>query len=307
MKTIESTRYPTRAALGLTLALAACGGGGGGGGGGGSTFSVSGTVATGAAVAGANVGIVCARGSGTATSGADGRFSVTLTDAARPCALRTTAGSDVVHSLVGPGEAASITANLTPLTELLVARVAGGDADALFSSFDATAQAKVTQAALDAARAAVASALQPVADLSGLDAIAGDASVGSTLDQRLDALEAALATKALTLQDLITALASGSTDAAKRLLEPVATTCDGLRSGPFRLAVPSDSKLYGVIQFDATTLVVTLPDGTTAQLVDNGTCSFSTADGNTLLFSKSGFAALVLASKTPSLILGVPE
>jgi hypothetical protein len=146
-----------------------------------------------------------------------------------------------------------------------------------------------------------------VVDLSALDAIAGDASVGGPLDQKLDAFTAALAAKSLTLQDVVIALASGSTDAAQRLLEPAATGCDGLRSGAFRLVVPTDSRLYGVTQFDAATLGYTLPDGTSDHLIDTGTCSYSTPNGDTLLFAKSGFLALVVAGKAPALVIGIPE
>jgi hypothetical protein len=65
-----------------------------------------------------------------------------------------------------------------------------------------------------------------------------------------------------------------------------------------------------VTQFDATTLQYTVPDGSTGTLTDNGGCSFATADGSTVLWSKSGFAAIVAARSNgnpPALVFGMPE
>ena len=123
--------------MSLVLALAACGGGTDS-----STptptqpaaLSLSGTAATGAAIAGGAVEAKCATGTGTATTQANGGYSMSITGGALPCVLRVTAGSVVLHS-VATGSGSSAQANLTPVTELVVARLAGSAASAYFSSF----------------------------------------------------------------------------------------------------------------------------------------------------------------------------
>src|SRR5262249_50698766 len=113
------------------------------------------------------------------------------------------------------------------------------------------------------------------------------------------------------LADMTATIASGSTDAATRLLAPAASTCDGLRSGNFRLVDVAGGRLDGVTRFDASTLGYGLPDGTTGALVDEGSCRCTTPSGDaTLLFSaRSGFGALVsVPDNRPSFVLlGIPD
>ncbi len=291
------------------LALAGCGGGGGGDNASSppAALSITGTAATGAAIAGATVNASCAAGSGSATTAANGSFEVRIAGGAGPCVLRVRSGSNALHSVAAAGGNA-VTANLTALAELVVARVIGSDPDALFANFDATAQAKLTPAALATAQSAVIAALRSAVDLTGLNPLAGDASVGGTLDRKLDAFVALMASRGVTLGDLTGAIASGSTDAATRLLQPVAPGCAGLRSGGIRL-MESDS-LLGVTQFDATTLGYVLPDGTSGTLTDNGGCSFTAADGTVVLFARSGLIAVVTPAangKPSAAFLGIPD
>ena len=78
------------AALGAAL-LTACGGGGGDDnsnpGPAPVTTSISGVAATGAAIAGATVEAKCAVGSGTTTTGSDGKFTLNIQNATLPCIL----------------------------------------------------------------------------------------------------------------------------------------------------------------------------------------------------------------------------
>ena len=310
----RTMQSPRRAVAPLALAslLAACGGGGGGGegGGGGASLSINGTAATGPAIAGATVAAKCAAGSGSATTSSSGSFDMKIAGGASPCVLRVSSGGGALHSLV-PAGSSGATANLTPLSELIVARVNGGDPDALFTTFDAAGQARLTQDAAGGAQAAVIAALRSAVDLTGLNPIAGDASIGGTLDQKLDAFVALLAARGVTLGNLTAAIETGSTDAATRLLQPAAASCDGLRSGGVRLVAPAGARTQGVTQFDATTLSYVLPDGTTGTLTDNGGCSFTTADGTAVLIStRSGFTAAVAPPRNgnpPFLFFGIPE
>ncbi|MPS27974.1 MAG: hypothetical protein E2576_21985 [Alcaligenaceae bacterium] len=140
------------AAACLALALGACGGDGGGTSSGGTTppapktDTLSGTAATGAAVANATVTVVNAAGaSATGKSGGDGRYSITI-ESAPPYLLKVSTGSGtVLYSFA----AAAGTANITPLTTLAL-HDAGGKKPlaALFEGW------KTTRLAGDAVTAA---------------------------------------------------------------------------------------------------------------------------------------------------------
>lgn len=79
---------------------------------------MNGTAATGAPLAGA-VSATCKTGTGTATSNADGSFTVVVNDGVGPCLLSITAGGVTMHSITS-GSGATQTANITPMTNLLV-------------------------------------------------------------------------------------------------------------------------------------------------------------------------------------------
>jgi len=81
--------------LALTLStafLAACGGGGGGTAGtnGVTTITLTGTAATGKAIAGATVTAKCQTGTGVATTIADGSYSLLISGGKLPCLLQIT-------------------------------------------------------------------------------------------------------------------------------------------------------------------------------------------------------------------------
>lgn len=96
-------------------ALVACGGGGGS-----PKGTISGTAATGAALAGASIQISCKNGSASPTADSSGHYSETFSFDA-PCLLTATSGSTTIHSFAS----ASGTYNITPLTELLLTYIAG--------------------------------------------------------------------------------------------------------------------------------------------------------------------------------------
>ena len=108
-------------------ALVACGGtvcvsSDGGGCGGGNeppNVTVSGTAATGKALASASVNFSCVQGSGGALSDGGGRYSATF-NAALPCIITVTSGSTTLHSVAFAGG----TFNTTPETELMLVYLA---------------------------------------------------------------------------------------------------------------------------------------------------------------------------------------
>ncbi|MEO6319084.1 MAG: hypothetical protein ABIR56_00350 [Polaromonas sp.] len=109
--------------LGGSVLLAACGGGSGGGSvfGGDPALTLKGTAATGAAINGGAVTATCKTGTGTATSNSEGSFTVTITNGVGPCLLAITpVGSTTPIYSITSGSGATQTANITPMTNMLV-------------------------------------------------------------------------------------------------------------------------------------------------------------------------------------------
>ncbi|MBS0343596.1 MAG: hypothetical protein JSS56_24085 [Proteobacteria bacterium] len=176
------------AACAVALVIAGCGGGGGSNSGGpvaattppattadDPSLQLSGTAATGAALVDASVAVKCASGEGTATTDANGTYSLKLTGGALPCVIKVTGtqgGVEVtLHSLTEAGTAGadgvtSAAANVTPLTELVVAQLTAGLPADFFTEFNATSGAQVSTEKLVAATQAVLTALK---DATGID------------------------------------------------------------------------------------------------------------------------------------------
>jgi hypothetical protein len=283
-------------------ALAACGGGGDSATNPSpstsSSTTISGTAATGASIPDATVDVKCATGGGSTTTGADGRFSITLQDATRPCVLSVGApDGTTLHSIVESGSGTEAVANITPLTELLAASIAGGSTTNFFANFDAAAQAKLTPETLTEARQSVTLALSGIVDLSGVDPLtdtlvaATGSTAGNELDQKLDALGLALKAAQLTVAELSSAVASntGTVAPVQTILQPAAASCAGLRSGTYR-GIDLVGNRTELVQIDAVGLKVTYPsDGAAEALTDERDCRFSTAGSpQTLFVSKSG-------------------
>ena len=128
------------ALVALATGLAACGSGGDDAGTDAApaptaTLTLTGRAATGAPIAGGPVDVRCASGSGSAVTGADGSYTVTIPAGALPCVARVTpATGPALHSLAR-GSAASATAQITPATQLVVAQLAAADPATWFKIF----------------------------------------------------------------------------------------------------------------------------------------------------------------------------
>lgn len=261
-----------------------------------SSITLSGTAAKGAALAGAAVSVKCAAGTGATTTGADGKYSVTLSNASLPCALKVvgTEGS-TFHSIVaGGGNSGSFTANLSPLTEMVVAQVAGASPAAYFGSFGSGSA--VSAAKASAAVAYVQAALASAASLGGINPLTDPLVVGNALDQKIDAVMAALGASGLTLEQVTNAIAANpqAPDVVAPAVAPRATACSWLKSGKYRIvnAYEGDPTLnFPVVQIDAVALTASL-NGEVAALADKGGCQYSITepDGfvNTLMVASSG-------------------
>ncbi|RZL86124.1 MAG: hypothetical protein EOP82_31055 [Variovorax sp.] len=264
-------------AAALVLSLAACGGGGDGSGlaltGSNNpapaadtpkaepSVQLSGTAATGAALASATVAVKCATGSGSATTDASGAYALKLEGGALPCMIKVTGtqgGVEVtLHSLAEAGttDAASATtsaaANATPLTEMIVAQLSAGLPADLFTSFGTASGAQVTTDKLVAATNAVLTALKEATgiDLGAIDpfktqlvaATTSAPDAGNAYDKLLDALGDKVALESL--PQVVNQIASGATSGNSGSLGEVMTSvdqgylpgCPVMVSGKYRL------------------------------------------------------------------------
>ena len=300
----------------VTLALVACGGGSGSDSGTPvvTALTLSGTAATGAAIANAPVNAKCGTGTGTATTAANGSFTIAITGGALPCVIevRPTAGG-ALRSVADGSGGGSVSINITPLTELVAAKMAGGSPADLFTTFDAAAQAKVTPAAVSAAIAAIISALQGVVDLTGVHPMRDALVIGNPLDQKLDALQAALVAAQTSLAEVVTAVGSSgsSTAPVATILHPAAASCAGFRSGKYRVINPHEvghdaAYISHLITVDAAAMKISDDlDATHRQIaispVTGSACKFTVPGDfgtSTVLVSRSGIAVVLSTLST---------
>ena len=304
----------------MTAVLVACGGGGGDSNGASSagtnstptqtqtpaaSLKISGTAATGLALANATVEAKCASGTASATTAADGTFTLTLPQgAAAPCVLRVALpDASTLHSMLPAGAEGAAVANITPLTQLLLATLANADPAEVFSGFGAAAQASLNTPAIGDALKKLAASLSGVVDLSGVDPLAGKlvaattgGAAGNAQDQLLDQLKAQLAQLNVQLAQLSTALASSpGTDApVKTLLQPAATNCASLRSGTYNVMAGGET-----LTVDASALTVTAAGSAPVTLLPGAQrCSFAFGGDvpGSVVVSNSG---VILARSAP--------
>jgi hypothetical protein len=104
---------------GCVALFAGCGGGGNGNASNASMISISGTAATGKALANAAISIDCTRGSISVAADANGNYHATFS-AELPCIIAATSGVTTLHSTAFAGG----TYNITPETDLLLTYLA---------------------------------------------------------------------------------------------------------------------------------------------------------------------------------------
>jgi hypothetical protein len=287
------------------VTLAACGGGGSDGPATPSSVTIAGTAAKGVALAGAAITIKCAAGTGTATTGADGKYAVTITGANLPCALKVvgTEGS-VFHSLVaGTGASGAFVANITPLTEMVVAKAAGASPASFFDGFGSTTV--VTAASLAQANDYLKTALAGVVDLTGVNPVADALAVGNPLDLKIDAVMSALAAAGVTLQTVSATIVANPAAPAviSAPLAPKASACAWLKTGKYRIVNPyeRDPTLNNaLVEIDAVALTAS-QSGQSVGLTDDGACqfSFTEADGFVNKFMVASAGMLVSYNQYP--------
>ena len=305
-----------------SAALAACGGGGSDTAAAppaAASVTIAGTAAKGVALAGATVSVKCAAGTGSATTGSDGKYTVTITGASLPCALRVvgTEGS-VFHSVVsGSGGSGNFAANITPFTEMLLAKVAGAAPGAFFDGFNASTPITAAQitAAIDYLKTAVAG----TTDLAGVNPVTDALTVGNPLDQKIDALMAALTSAGTTLAQVAATIVANpaAPNVVATPLAPPAPDCAWLRRGNYRMINPYETverwKAH-VLNIDAVARTALDQDNTTITFTSDGNCQY-TVDGldftNKVMVSASGVLVVHSQSKTNTALrtvtIGLPE
>lgn len=201
--------FPLRSTLALAVALlAACGGGNDPP----PELQLSGVAATGKAMAGAAIEVKCDGGSDETIADDAGAYSVTLMEASLPCSVRATGTGDhpvVLHSIAEAGTSKTgqnrteALANVTPLTELVLARLTGqlpADFHAGFSGDTVTPEdlETATQEVLEALQDAAGITLEGDPFKAPLVA-ATDDQEGNAHDAQLDRLAAVVPPVALSL------------------------------------------------------------------------------------------------------------
>ena len=173
-------------------------------------LTLTGLAATGAPLAGAAVTAKCSGGADIAgTTAADGSFLLTLgAGQLAPCIVKV---SSVAPALTLYSYAAAAgRVNITPLTDLIVARAFAGSPAAAFGGFNASEAAAIS-AALAGAKNYVAGELAAVAGGAPLlDPLTGSFVVGDADDKLLDRLAAAIQAGGKTLDDLLAAASTGA-------------------------------------------------------------------------------------------------
>jgi hypothetical protein len=247
----------TMTAGAAVLLVAACGGGSGGGSGGvvppasvTPSVQLSGTAAVGLALSNSPVQVKCSTGAGSTTTLADGTYAINLEGAVLPCIVQVvgTVGEATV-TLHSVAEAGTVTgsntaavANVTPLSEMVVAQATGTLPSDLFTGFTATSAQQLTTAQLNTAINAIITALT---DATGIDlSLIGDplkaplvaatstnTSGGNEFDKLLDELGTKVSVETIpTLVNQI-AVATTSSDPAAGLTDVVTAVSAGSLAG----------------------------------------------------------------------------
>lgn len=336
-RTTVARLLPATSALVAALGLNACGGGGD------SSapapapapaaLSLSGVVAKGAALSGATISAKCATGTGTATSGSDGSYTLSVTGGALPCVLEAVSGTDKLHSA-----ATTAKANITPLTELMVAQMSGQSPATWFTATtSATVGDSVTTAKLSSAQTAVLAVLTAAGVdtskagdfVSGTLVAANGSTAGSDQDKVLDAVASKLTAAGTTLAQLAETVASTSSTstttssttasalAPELLLKAASASCSALRATDYWVVDSGTTGGNSVQKFKisidaagkATATPYTSADSSTLSstsvtLTANGSCRFTTSDGADLVVAPSG--VLVGLNAEAQNFVGVP-
>lgn len=205
------TKILVATTLAASLMLAACGGGSSAS----TADTLSGVAAVGVPIVGGHINIACAGGSAlSTTTDSGGAWQVTISGQTLPCALEVSGGTVGGSANGTPYHSIALsfdTVNITPLTDLVVANLAGKAPAAWFAGINAAALNSANSAAVSAALQKVTTALGVRASLNGANPLTAPFSPtnGNVIDDILEALAKARVSAGLDYSALL-ALAAGS-------------------------------------------------------------------------------------------------
>lgn len=303
------------------VTLTACGGGGGGGGGttGGNVSSVTGVAATGLAIANGSVTLKCATGTTSAkATSTDGNFSIDVSGVTLPCVARvdyvdSTGSAKKLHSLVSTAG----NVNITPVTDLLVAKLANGTAASAFDSFDAIKVKSYTTDKVSAATAAVKTYLKDTLgvdtsklsdDLIGTKFVAAtNSTTGDDFDKVLDDLKVKLNSKGKNLEEAETEVSSEHTPVTGTAgpAQTITFTSPGTQTiGTATSALVATSTSGLAVTFASTTPSVCTVSGTALTLLAAGSCTVTADQAGNSVYSAATTVSytfsVVAATSTPT-------
>ncbi|MFM0498640.1 hypothetical protein [Paraburkholderia caledonica] len=238
----------TKLALGafMCATLVACGGGSSSGT---SIPSVTtnGTAAVGAPIVGGTVSFKCASGATpSATTAADGTYSVTLKSADYPCVAQVAGGQANGAALASLHSVAAApgTTNVTPLTDLIVGVLGNGNTSALddvkSSALSSAITADNLASALTKVQTAIATLPGKLAIASGFNPLNSQFNAGDANDALLDQYAAALDAAGLTQADAVTHTQDG-TAMTKAPYSAIAYTTPGITATPMGTSLNLDN------------------------------------------------------------------
>lgn len=281
------------------------------------SVTLSGTAAKTAPITAGTVSAKCQNAMGTAPiNSSAGAYTLKIEGASLPCVVRVTStdNATVLHSTASGTGTGTVVANVTPFTELIVAKAAGKGAGALYDIYDATTATLLSATNLAQAKTLLADVLKAVGIDITADAPLTDAFLAADAKgAKIAALEAKLADGQTTLVGLENALINTAGTAAATpavvaaLTAPPVANCPAVRSVPYRIVQSNaDSQVvapdFATGKVDANTIVFSTTTACQAQF----TSGAQTQEAN---FASSGvlLTSAQLTGQAPAIILGFPE
>lgn len=226
-------------------------------------LNLVGTAAADVALSSAAVSVKCATGQSQTITSGDGSFSITLRSGGLPCMLEVSGSGRVYRSAVAGSGAGTYRVNANPLTELVVARIAGENGitpAALYSAFGSN-NAAVTSTSLSAAVSYMRNALAGLLDLTGLNPLsdvlvaANGTTTANALGAKLSELQTKLSASNTTLDTLAAAISNGQSDptplAPKVTAQPLSASV--VAAQPVTFSVVASSALPASYQWQKST------------------------------------------------------
>jgi hypothetical protein len=197
-------------ALWVAWALSGCGGA--------RNSTLGGIAAVGSPIVNGIVQVKCAGGDAFGTTTTDGSWQVTLSEHPLPCAVEIRGGK--INNIDNPINYHSVTsnsytANVTPLTDLAVANLAGNSPDAWFAGLADATLMTITTSSVDTALSNLSTALSGLPPLSKINPITTKftAVPGDPTDDMLAALQIALSNTNIVYPTLLDSASTGFSSA----------------------------------------------------------------------------------------------